>query len=95
MKISQKKISYISDTYVEGYFPLPLDVVKHIVQSWQELHVLVQLPSEFLINLQILWSDDEAKRILFGYFWKHSIVQRFSSTIEETKCGDLLGITQD
>lgn len=49
-KLAGKKCR-ISDTYVKGYFPLSLDVVKHIVQSWQELHVLVQLPSEFLINL--------------------------------------------
>jgi hypothetical protein len=57
----------ISDTYVEGYFPLSLDIVKHIVQSWQELHVLVQLPSEFLINLQVLWSENEVARMRLGH----------------------------
>jgi len=55
----------ISDTYVEGYFSLPLNVVKHIVQSWQKLHVLVQLPSEFPIDLQKLWSYNELK----GCIW--------------------------
>lgn len=38
--------------YVERYFALALNIVKYVVQSWQELHVLVQTPGKLLVNLE-------------------------------------------